>query len=158
MEEGLHSTPPIDETTERGRGLSEPTLLDPVRIRQDARLIERAIRHRWTIEDAKRPGIVDRLIGIVAKTEVGVMSKHGIVQLDGPADQNAIAAARCLVAMDALNQADERPVAGATQVNVGVAVNGVTAKEVAAELILNGDWRRIEVEPEPTCLTPSNES
>ncbi len=35
-------------------------------------------------------------------------------------------------------------------VNVGVALNGVTAKDVAAELILSGDWRKVEYECEPT--------
>lgn len=91
-------------------------------------MLARAIREGWEIPKAKRGEIVDRLLRVMEKEEVAVMTKEGIETLDGPADTNAIGAARVLVAMDGQNQTDfwnqdknERLDAGKTTENVGIA-------------------------------------
>lgn len=48
--------------------------------------------------------IVDRLFEIIEKKTVSVATKLGPVNLDGPADANAIAATRALIAMVGQNQ------------------------------------------------------
>lgn len=135
-------TPQDDAQASRGIGLSEPILLNPATVRSDSRIVARAIKERWKIPDDRRDGLVTRLFDIVEKTSVTVMTKDGPELIDDKADVNAIAAARVIVAMEGQNQEDEKPSAAPT-VNVGVAVNGVTAAQVAAELVLSGDWAKI---------------
>jgi hypothetical protein len=69
-------------------------------------MVSRAVRENWDVPGEKRGEIVDRLLKVVEKQEVEVMTKEGVVAIDGPADVNAVRAARVLVAMDALNQTD----------------------------------------------------
>ena len=95
----------------------------------DARLMGRAIRERWPIDEQKRMALVNRLCRIVEKEDVATTDQQGGVQYDeDKADRNATAAARVLVAMMAQNQRDEQPQrqAAAPVVNVGVQVNGNT--------------------------------
>lgn len=82
-------------------------LSDPHREQSDIRLVNRAVRNRWKVDEANREKIVTRLMEIVEKREASVMTKGGPCALDGPADTNANAAARVLVAMEQQNQADE---------------------------------------------------
>ncbi len=88
-------------------GQEEDTTLltDPHRMSHDLRLLARAVKERWPVR--KRDVVVKRLLGIVEKTQVEVMTKTGPASLDGPADANAVAAARVLVAMEAQNQDDQ---------------------------------------------------
>ena len=113
-----HPTP--EAIAFRGLGLSAPLLLDRHRINEDLRLAARAVRNRWNLPPTKCDNLVSRLFDITAKTEVTVITKNGEeLSVGGPADVNAIAAARVLVVMMGQNQTDEIGVAGTT-VNVGV--------------------------------------
>ncbi len=105
MDESLESK---QAESSRGEGELQTDLLDTDkrRLRGDLRLITTAVRKAWPIPEAKRVEIVDRLLEVVAKREVAVMTKDGVEILDGPADANAIGASRVLVTMDSLNQAD----------------------------------------------------
>ncbi len=91
-----------------GTGLSTPILLDPLAERKDIGLARRAIRERWNIPGVARQQIADRLLKIVAKDSVAVMTSKGPQSLEYPADVNAIAASRVLVAMEGQNQSDEQ--------------------------------------------------
>lgn len=71
-------------------------------------LARRAIRERWNISAVAREQIADRLLKIVAKETVAVMTSKGPQSLEYPADVNAIAASRVLVAMEGQNQSDEQ--------------------------------------------------
>ena len=103
----------------------QPTAADgglggpPCEIR-DARLMERALRERWPISDEARANVVERLSEIVAKP--------------GAKRRERIAAARALIAADALNVQASR---GEPQVNVGVMV-GAVAQVRIVELPANG--------------------
>lgn len=79
-------------------------LADDKSIVKDCKLIERAAKEEWSITPERRAAVVDRLIEIIQKTSVMVATKQGPMQLDGPADANAIAASRALVAMVGQNQ------------------------------------------------------
>lgn len=82
-------------------------LSDPHHTRSDARMVRRAVLNGWPVADKDRPVIVDRLVGIVAKTSVTALDATGKpVELDDAADKNAIAAARVLVAMTGENLSD----------------------------------------------------
>lgn len=108
----------------RGWGLSEPTLQEPCRVRQDLRLVQRAVKHRWPLKRSKCRDLADRLFEVVDKRAVSVVTKTGdIVTIDGPADVNAIAAARVIVAMSGQNQADEHHRDKLEQPDSGVSVN-----------------------------------
>ena len=97
-----------ESNNSRGWGLSEPILQEPCRVRQDMRLVQRAVKNRWPMKRAKCRGLVDRLFAISEKTAVSVVTRTGDVEtIDGPADVHAIAAARVLVSMMGQNQADE---------------------------------------------------
>ncbi len=135
---------PIASTDLSGKGVSG-LLLDPLAETKDISLLRRAIKERWRIPEDRKDGLVTRLFDIVEKTSVTVMTKDGPESIDDKADTNAIAAARVIVAMEGQNQIEQNPTTTPT-VNVGVAVNGVTPAQVAAELILNGEWRKIEQE------------
>jgi hypothetical protein len=73
----------------------------------DINLIASAVRRRWPVPPETAAVVIDRLTKIVQKQTVGVMTKEGPADLEGPADANANAAARVLVAMEAQNQADD---------------------------------------------------
>jgi hypothetical protein len=92
----------LDAESERSILLTAPT-----EIVKDCGLLNRAIREQWPIPAARRNVIIDRLMDIVEKTEVTVATKIGPMKLEGPADANAIAAARTLVAMVGQNQKEE---------------------------------------------------
>lgn len=129
---------------ERQRGAGKTIMLaDAKETKQDAKLIERAVRERWPIGPRKRFALVQRLAGIVEKSTIEVPVGGGefgpqMLELEGPADANAIAAGRVLVAMAAQNQADEhlqikqaKP-EPATNVQVNVGVQNTTQISVAA--------------------------
>ena len=78
---------------------------NPKEIKKDLRMIEGAVRKGWNI---KRKNMIQRrLLEIMEKTHVSVPTKNGMVDCDGPADSNAIAAARVLVAMNGQDQTDD---------------------------------------------------
>lgn len=123
---------PEDES-HRGQGLSEPLLLDPHRRAADLRLANRAVRERWKLPSNKCDSLVDRLFDIAETTSVRVRTLEGYESQDGPADVNAIAAARVIVQMMGQNQADELPVAD-NQVNVNI---GFDVRAATRELLKN---------------------
>lgn len=98
---------PGGEITPPGEGLCTPILIDPKMEKADINLARRAIRERWPLTAEVRQGLINRLLRIVDKEEVAVSTKEGIEYLDGPADTNAIAAARVLVAIEGQSQADQ---------------------------------------------------
>lgn len=81
--------------------------MDPAQTKSDLRLIRKAQREGWKISPKVKRIIARRLVGIVQKTEVEVVTKDGMAHVDGPADTNAIAAARVLVAMNGQDQVDD---------------------------------------------------
>jgi hypothetical protein len=96
----------VEVEVRQGRGGDSGKLLtDPTHVKADARMIQQAVRGRWGIR--RRNMIQKRLLGIVEKTEVEVMTKEGPAKMEGPADANAISAARVLVAMNGQDQADD---------------------------------------------------
>jgi hypothetical protein len=95
-----------EDGVKSGRGGDTGRLLtDPKKVTQDLRLLNRAVRSGWNIK--RKNMIKRRLEGILGKTVVSVPTKNGMVEVDGPADSNAIAAARVLVAMNGQDQADD---------------------------------------------------
>lgn len=78
---------------------------NPREVRNDLKLLGRAVRSGWNIK--RKNMIKRRLEEIMQKTSVSVPTKNGMVDCDGPADSNAIAAARVLVAMNGQDQADD---------------------------------------------------
>lgn len=83
-------------------------LLRKKEVREDTQLLQTAVQQRWPIPRAKVPVIVRRLIGIVRKRSVTVVTKTGdIVDAEAPADTNSILAARVLAQMEAQNQKDD---------------------------------------------------
>lgn len=136
-------TPAPESDDSRGWGLSEPTLMEECRIRQDMRMVERALKARWEIPPEKRQALVDRLMQIAGKTLVMVPTKHGIVHIDGPADANAVSAARVLVQMMGQNQADEHAAIPKEGTTVNVAVMGSAAIEVKADDDWYGNAKRL---------------
>lgn len=60
---------------------------------RDTRMVARAITERWPIKPAMRAAVVKRMAGIVTSSKVSA--------------REATAAAKALIAADALNQADE---------------------------------------------------
>lgn len=82
-------------------------MTDPHRTPSDINLVSRAVRERWSIPADRRGVVVARLLEIVEKRTVDVMTKEGPASMEGPADSNANAAARVLVAMEGQNQADD---------------------------------------------------
>src|SRR4051812_7409767 len=86
--------------------LQTDLLAGDTHIKSDLRLIARAVREGWDVAKDRRVRVVDRLMKVVDKEAVSVMTKDGPVSLDGPADSAAVGAARVLVAMDSINQTD----------------------------------------------------
>lgn len=82
-------------------------LTDPRQEVRDLKLLNRAVRGRWNIPLEHREAIVNRLLRIVSKEQVTVMTKAGPCLLEEPADKNAILAARVLAGLEGQNQADE---------------------------------------------------
>lgn len=116
---------PSDRPESGDQGPLPGFLVDPAQETRDLKLLERAIRNRWPINDEHRSAIVNRLLRIVDKDEVTVMTKMGPAVLEEPADKNSVAAARVLVAMVGQCQADEHIIlktpepAGSTTINIG---------------------------------------
>ena len=103
----------MEKSTDNVEGLKEPILLDQHRMYEDTRLVARAAKHRWPVPENKRKDIVNRLHGIVKKTSVTAMTKHGeAVEVELPADINAIQAAKVLVDMEGQNQKDDHAAEG----------------------------------------------
>lgn len=99
---GVHDVPTKNRAGDSGGLLTSD---NPKEIKKDLRMIEGAVRKGWNI---KRKNMIQRrLLEIVEKTHVSVPTKNGMVDCDGPADSNAIAAARVLVAMNGQDQADD---------------------------------------------------
>lgn len=105
----MYEKNPCEVTIAMGQGPDVGDLLsDPHHTRADCRLAARAVRERWPVPDAAKTVVVERLLKIIDKREVEVICRNGqTVTVDGPADSNAIAAARVLVAMTGQVQSDE---------------------------------------------------
>lgn len=72
---------------------------------RDVSLIRRALRDGWNIPADLRQEVVERLATIIRRESVTVLTASGeSVDLHGPADCNAIAAAKVIVAMVAFDQ------------------------------------------------------
>jgi hypothetical protein len=126
VEQSQTQTAPESVDGSRGLGLSEPLLLDPHRLNEDIRLAGRVAKNpRWKLPEAKCDDLVSRLFDITTKTAVSVVTRKGDeISVDGPADANAIAAARVIVQMMGQNQADELAASKSNiNVNVGMGVN-----------------------------------
>jgi hypothetical protein len=77
-------------------------------VREDIALVNQAVQERWPVPIAKRPKIIRRLLGIIAKESVTVITKKGdVVDAEAPADTNAVLASRVLVQMVGQNQKDD---------------------------------------------------
>lgn len=139
----IAETPAPESDDSRGWGLSEPTLTEECRIRQDMRMVERALKARWEIPPEKREALVDRLMQIAGKTLVMVPTRHGIEHIDGPADANAVSAARVLVQMMGQNQADEHAAIPKEGTTVNVAVMGSAAISVEPDDDWYGNQKRL---------------
>lgn len=70
-------------------------------------MVERAVRRGWNIPAATKDIIKERLVGIVTKESVTVLTAGGTATVEAQADTNSIAAARVLVKMDEIDQADD---------------------------------------------------
>lgn len=107
MAEGEHPNPmPVSEQIQQQlKGVVNGVELKPAPL--DVALVGRAVKERWPVDGIKRPAIVTRLQKIVEKESVTAIVKGELVEAELPADVNAIAAARVLVAMVGQNQADE---------------------------------------------------
>lgn len=107
MEDGKGEAPP------GGQG-ELSVLSDPHRIRSDCRLIARAAADGWGMTPAERQTVRGRLVEIVQTKAVMVTAHIGDEEVQIPdgstADRNSTAAARVLVAVDALDQADRHHV------------------------------------------------
>ena len=140
-----HSEPSIG-----GQGVLA-VLSDEHHERADLRLIGRAVRERWPV--TARETIVGRMLEVVEKRVVSVMTKAGPAVLDGPADTNAVSAARVLVAMEAQNQSDEHKLLDKTapdqheHTHVALTDAQRLAKEQRAMEILLERARLIDVQP-----------
>lgn len=92
---------------------SELTLLtDPHRLQSDIKLAHRAVKERWPIVDKHKATLIERLMTVVNKEQVAVMTKAGPFLSDGEADKNAVAAARVLAMMEGQNQKDQHHAEG----------------------------------------------
>ena len=106
-----NSKPMADDA--RGQGQSAPAqpetaiLADPHHTRADCRMVERAVRRGWDVPAETKDLIKARLVGIVSKESVTVLTAGGSTTVEAPADANAIAASRVLVRMDEIDQADD---------------------------------------------------
>jgi len=99
---------PSDETAVKGWGIGVDSLFsDPRHTRADCRLTARAVRERWPVPEKTRKLVIDQLLRIVDTVSVEVCDTNGsTVEVDGPADADAIAAARVLLLMSGQNQAE----------------------------------------------------
>ena len=95
-----------------GQGVGVSILADTRRTRSDLRMIGMSAKKRWPTKESHKRIIRDRLMEIVQKRTVGVMSKGGPVELEAPADANAIAAARVYGLFESQNQADDHHAEG----------------------------------------------
>lgn len=95
---------------DRGDGRGEPLqaqlLLDPKTLRNDLKMIEKAVEERWPISPRKLKGIIERLYHIVETEQVVIPVKDGVFDSVLEANKVAVTAARVLVAIEGQNQAD----------------------------------------------------
>ncbi len=83
-------------------------LLRKGEVREDVGLIQTAIANRWPVPASKAPVIVRRLLNVVRKESVGVVTKRGeVVDSEALADTNSVLASRVLVQMLAHNQRED---------------------------------------------------
>lgn len=123
-------------------------LADEYATRKDVALVSKAVRLKWPIRQDARKAIADRLLEIVEKREVSVITKAGEVEaVDGPADVNAIAAARVLVAMNGQNIAQDKPAVAPPTVNVQVNVDADARRDKIREIA--GRIRDARIADEP---------
>lgn len=76
------------------------------RTRSDINMVRRAVREGWPIPTEKRGDVTGRLLKIIDKQAVSILTEDGVVEVEDRADTNAIAAARVVVQMDSINQTD----------------------------------------------------
>ncbi|MFM9959684.1 MAG: hypothetical protein ACKV2Q_00460 [Planctomycetaceae bacterium] len=96
----------------------------------DAKLVRQAIRQRWPVSKAMRSEVLE-IAQKVMRSAGHARDITACLKIILEADKINIAATKL-----------DQPPTG-QPVNVGVAVNGVTAAQVAAELVLSGNWRKV---------------
>ena len=96
----------VAKTTQGGQGGAPSVLTDDHHTRADCALVRRAVREGWNIGPDDKEILKARLRGIIQKTEVTVPSQAGPISVEAPADANAIAAVRVMLAMDQTDQSD----------------------------------------------------
>lgn len=85
---GSRAVPPTSTDAATPAPTDSGILADPHHAHEDARMVARALKHRWPIPDHMRPKIVDRLVDIATAS---------------PDDSDAIKAASVLRTMDGDN-------------------------------------------------------
>lgn len=97
----------MDDTEQPAATHDITVLSDPHRLASDIKTVGRAVREGWDVDSGTKKIVKGRLLTVLQKETVTVMTKMGPAQLDGPADSNAVAAARVFVAMNGQDQADD---------------------------------------------------
>lgn len=111
------------------------TSKNPKEIKNDLKLLERAVRNRWGIK--RKNTIVRRLYDVIGKTSVVTMTKGGPFDSEERADANAIAAAKVLAMLNGQDQADDQWEEKLSQDKppaVNVTVNQVNVNDRTIEL------------------------
>lgn len=100
----------VSELEPKGRVSKRDDLLtgNKKEVGQDLALLDQAVQQRWPIPQSKRPMVLKRMLGIIAKRQVTVMTKKGdVICVEGEADKNAILATNVLTKMEKQNQDDQ---------------------------------------------------
>lgn len=84
-----------------------------------------AIVSRSRVSEPLRRELFDRLAAIVRKETVTVATMDGSIEVEGPADRNAIAAAAVLAKMDDAAQRDEHQAVKDARIDAGLATDNV---------------------------------
>lgn len=88
-------------------------LTDPHRLRGDLRIIAKAVKDkRFNTSPELWGELIERMRSIVRKTEVLVPAGEGVFPSAAKADENAAKAAKVLLDMEKMNQADEHHAEG----------------------------------------------
>lgn len=106
-----------------GEGAALSLLTDEKRQRSDMVLLRRAARGRWGVSDGARRTAQARLLEIIRKDTVEVPSMNGLVDSEGTADNNAIAAVRTLAVLNAQDQADDHHQDDDQNAKAGLVIN-----------------------------------
>lgn len=82
---------------------------DAKHVRHDAMQLKRALRLGWPIKNKK--AIIERLMKVVEKESVPILTNNGVFECESVADRNAIAAIDSLLAMEKQNiELEQKPI------------------------------------------------